>query len=176
MTTVYGEAFITSRGWLGMAASDHGITLVTRPWPNKEEALREMAVGKTPMLSPLHNAAQGISDLVARLAEKIAAYFEGSRVAFDEPIDLAEVSNFDRQVLEMTREIGYGEVRSYAWVAACIGRPRSARAVGQALHRNPVPIIIPCHRVVASNGELRGFRWGIETKSWLLDLERAART
>jgi methylated-DNA-[protein]-cysteine S-methyltransferase len=76
-------------------------------------------------------------------------------------------------VWEITRLIPYGETRSYAWVAEQIGQPRAVRAVGQALGKNPLPIIIPCHRVITSNGKLGGFGGGLEMKKRLLSLEAA---
>ncbi|GAI87660.1 unnamed protein product, partial [marine sediment metagenome] len=77
---------------------------------------------------------------------------------------------------EETRLIPYGETRSYAWVAKQVGKPKAARAVGQAMGSNPLPIIIPCHRVITSNGKLGGFGGGLEMKRQLLSLEAVAST
>ncbi|GAH65608.1 unnamed protein product, partial [marine sediment metagenome] len=93
---------------------------------------------------------------------------------FPDRLDLSGATDFQRKVWETTRLIPYGETRSYAWVAEQIKQPRALRAVGQALGRNPLPIIVPCHRVVASNGKPGGFTGGIEVKKRLLHLEGAA--
>ena len=114
-------------------------------------------------------------ELAGRLKRDLARYFAGEEVNFlDYEVDLAEMPEFSRQVLEETRRIPYGECRSYSDVARLVGRPRAARAVGQALHRNPVAIIIPCHRVVGKDGGLRGFAGGVERKRYLLNLEVGA--
>lgn len=99
-------------------------------------------------------------------------YYLGQVVAFNDNFDLPLSTNFERRVWSATSLIPYGEVRSYSWIAAQIGAPRAARAVGNALGRNPLPIIIPCHRVVAKNG-LGGFAGGLRIKRRLLKLERA---
>jgi methylated-DNA-[protein]-cysteine S-methyltransferase len=86
-------------------------------------------------------------------------------------IDLEGLSAFTRSVLETTIAIPWGETRSYKWVACRIGKPGAARAVGQALGRNPVPLVIPCHRVVKEDGTIGGFGAGIDWKEWLLEIE-----
>ena len=88
------------------------------------------------------------------------------------PVDLSETPDFQRRVLEAASRIPFGEVRPYAWVAQRIGHPRAVRAVGTALGRNPVPFIVPCHRVLQSGGGIGGYLFGSETKSGLLALER----
>ncbi|MFW6125948.1 MAG: methylated-DNA--[protein]-cysteine S-methyltransferase [Chloroflexota bacterium] len=108
------------------------------------------------------------------LAERMRRYFQGQRVAFEDELDITWATPFLRAVWEATRHIPYGETRSYGWVARWIGRPRAVRAVGQALARNPLPIIVPCHRVVASDGSPGGFTGGLELKKRLLALEARA--
>lgn len=101
---------------------------------------------------------------------QLAEYFDGTRHDFD--LELApKATPFQAQVLEYLRSIPYGETRSYRDVAVAIGNPRAVRAVGGANGNNPIPIIIPCHRVIGSNGTLTGFGGGIDTKRYLLDLE-----
>ena len=85
--------------------------------------------------------------------------------------DLRGRTPFEQDVLRAALRIPRGEVRSYAWVAAAIGRPGAVRAVGSALGRNPVPVVIPCHRVVRAGGDVSGYRWGVERKRKLLDRE-----
>ena len=109
----------------------------------------------------------------ARLARvQLGEYLEGQRSFFSVPVDLSAVPGFQREVLEVARTIPFGEARPYRWVAAEIGHPRAARAVGGALGSNPVPLIIPCHRVVSSAGGLGGYLFGTAVKGRLLTLER----
>lgn len=111
-----------------------------------------------------------------RLAEQarkeLAEYLAGKRTFFSVPVDLSALTPFRRKVLETTRAIPFGEVRSYTWVAQRIGHPRAARAVGTALGQNPVPLIVPCHRVRRSDGSLGGYLFGLGVKDRLLALER----
>jgi methylated-DNA-[protein]-cysteine S-methyltransferase len=108
--------------------------------------------------------------------ERLRAYFAGHRADFPDRLDLSTATTFQRKAWEATRLIPYGETRSYKWVAEQIETPASARAAGQALGRNPLPIIIPCHRVLASNGGLGGFSGGLEMKKRLLRLENSVST
>lgn len=109
------------------------------------------------------------------VADQIRRYLAGKQGAFDTPVDLSGLTPFQQQVLKAASEIPRGQVVSYAELARRIGRPRAARAVGQALGRNPVPLVIPCHRVLASDGSLGGYsgRGGVRTKRALLKLEGA---
>ncbi len=106
--------------------------------------------------------------------ERLRNYFGGHKVNFPDELDLSQATPFQREVWEITRLIPYGETRSYTWVAEQMGRPRALRAVGQALGRNPLPIIIPCHRVLTIDGKLGGYSGGLEMKKYLLSLEATA--
>jgi methylated-DNA-[protein]-cysteine S-methyltransferase len=101
-------------------------------------------------------------------------YFERRRRAFDLVIDVTALPGFQRLVLEELARVPYGETATYGGLAARIGRPRAARAVGGALNRNPIPIVLPCHRVVGANGKLVGYAGGLERKRALLELEGVA--
>jgi methylated-DNA-[protein]-cysteine S-methyltransferase len=105
---------------------------------------------------------------------QLAAYFEGERKEFDLPLRL-DGPPFSQAVWAKLREVGFGETVSYGWIAGCIGAPKAVRAVGAANGRNPVAIIVPCHRVVGSDGKLTGYGGGLERKAWLLDFEAARR-
>ena len=107
-----------------------------------------------------------------RAREELSEYFQGKRAFFSVPVDLSEAPDFQKKVLAAARRIPFGEVRPYAWVARRIGHPRAVRAVGTALGRNPVPFIVPCHRVLQTGGGLGGYLFGTEVKSRLLSLER----
>lgn len=108
---------------------------------------------------------------LAEAERQLREYFAGDRTAFDVPVDLSALTDFDRRVLRAARGLAHGEVTSYGGLARQIGRPRAARAVGNALGRNPVAIVVPCHRVIRSDGSLGGYGGGIERKVDLLRLE-----
>lgn len=105
------------------------------------------------------------------LQRELEEYFAGTREVFDVPLD-PDGTDFQREVLDALQRIPYGETRTYADIARAIGRPKASRAVGAANGRNPIPILIPCHRVIGSDGSLTGFGGGVETKQYLLDLEQ----
>ena len=98
-------------------------------------------------------------------------YLKGEKVDFDVNIDISRESPFTLKVLGELRKIPYGKLRSYLWIGKKLGYPMAARAVGQAVKKNPIPIIIPCHRVIRDDGSLGGFSLGIEIKKRLLMLE-----
>ena len=100
-------------------------------------------------------------------------YLNGWQPHIDLPLDI-RVTAFQQRVLDELKRIPYGETRTYGEIAKAIGQPKAARAVGNACNKNPVPLIIPCHRVVGSNGNLTGYAFGLERKQTLLDLEQNA--
>lgn len=105
-------------------------------------------------------------------AVQIRQYLKGRRKNLDFKIALERGTDFQRRVWRALRRIPYGETRSYAWVAAAVGRPKAVRAVGQACGANPLPLYFPCHRVVAANGGIGGFSGGLKWKRRLLELEK----
>jgi methylated-DNA-[protein]-cysteine S-methyltransferase len=111
----------------------------------------------------------------AEALRQVRDYLDGKRTAFDLPLDMTAMTDFQRQVLTAALKIPRGKWLTYGEVAKTIGRPQAARAVGQALGHNPVPIVIPCHRVLGSDGSLHGYSGGggLQTKAWLLQLEGA---
>ena len=100
-------------------------------------------------------------------------YFEGKRIEFDLPLDIDRVAEFHRVVLGELALVPYGQVTTYGALAAKVGRPRAARAVGVVMNRNPIPIVLPCHRVIGANGSLTGYGGGLPRKQALLELEGA---
>lgn len=112
-------------------------------------------------------------DLVGRLRDQVDRYFAGERVVFDLPLAPAGTP-FQHEVWQALRGIPYGETVSYAAIAARVGRPSAVRAVGAANGRNPIAIIVPCHRVIGTNGTLTGYAGGLERKRALLALEAPA--
>jgi methylated-DNA-[protein]-cysteine S-methyltransferase len=104
---------------------------------------------------------------------QLKEYFQGERQAFDLPMAPPQGTAFQRKVWEACREIPYGKMTSYGALARRVGSPGAMRAIGQALNRNPLPLLVPCHRVVGKNGDLTGFAGGIEWKARLLSIEKA---
>jgi len=111
----------------------------------------------------------------AEAMRQVREYLDGQRTRFDLPLDMTPMTAFQRQVLSAALKIPRGQWLTYGEVAKAIGKPQASRAVGQALGHNPVPIVIPCHRVLGSDGSLHGYSGGggIRTKAWLLQLEGA---
>ncbi len=112
--------------------------------------------------------------LLDDVASQLGRYFGGSLLSFEVNID-PPGTEFQRRVWTALREIPYGETRSYAEIAAAVGQPKAARAVGMANNRNPIALIIPCHRVVGADGSLTGYAAGLDVKQALLNLERSER-
>lgn len=120
--------------------------------------------------SGLHGKLIEDREATAVARNQLIEYFLGRRKTFDLKIDLASLTRFQREVLAVTNRIPWGEVWSYHRLAVEMGRAKSSRPVGQALGRNPIPIVIPCHRVIASDGSLGGYcgTAGLDLKRWLL--------
>jgi len=106
---------------------------------------------------------------------QLQAYFHGEITVFDQKISLPEGTDFEKGVWLKLREVPFGETRSYRWLAEQVNRPKAVRAVGQALSKNPLPIILPCHRIIESDGSLGGYSGGVDIKRRLLSLEYYAK-
>lgn len=146
--------FDTPLGLMGLAAEDEAITRLYLP-------------GRpTPRIMP-HE-----TPVLAEGRRQLEEYFAGERREFDLPL-APEGTAFQKQVWAALRDIPYGETRTYGQIAATLGRPKACRAVGMANHRNPLAILIPCHRVVGANGTLTGYAGGLDMKQKLLELEGA---
>ena len=155
--------FNTAAGWAGILGSTAGLRRVTLPRRSDQEVYHSLGSSLSQAALSHHR----YEDLI----ERLRAYFNGDKADFPDKLDLAGATHFQREVWRAARLIPYGETRSYAWVAGRIGKPGAARAVGQALGRNPLPVIVPCHRVLASGGGLGGFSGGLDMKRYLLHLE-----
>lgn len=154
-------------GPLLLAATVRGLVRVAYEHEDHGAVLAALA----DRVSPRVLEAPGPLDGAARQIEE---YFTGRRTAFDLPLDLRLSRGFRRRVLTLLPEIGYGRTASYAAVAAAAGSPRAVRAVGSACATNPLPVVVPCHRVVRSDGTVGGYVGGAEAKRVLLRLEEAA--
>jgi methylated-DNA-[protein]-cysteine S-methyltransferase len=156
MTTTFYDTMPSPVGGLLLTASPAGITGVYLPGEHRQS-----------QPSWKHHPAR-----LATCRRQLDEYFAGDRVTFSLPL-APPGTPFQQQVWKQLTEIGYGTTISYTELARRVGRPRSQRAVGGANGRNPVCIIVPCHRVVGANGALTGYSAGVESKRWLLDFERA---
>jgi methylated-DNA-[protein]-cysteine S-methyltransferase len=107
--------------------------------------------------------------------KELTMYFKGSKSDFSQKTKFLTGTEFERKVWNALMKIPFGETRSYKWVAEKVGRPAATRAVGRALSKNPIPVVVPCHRVIESDGSIGGFSSGVETKRRLLDLEYYAK-
>ncbi len=153
-------------GPLLAATTKRGLVKLAFPEEDVDGVLERLAL----RVSPRVVAADGQLDTIRR---ELDEYFEGSRRAFALPLDWTLVGPFGRRVLGATSAIPYGGVLSYAEVAAEAGSPRGSRAAGNALGANPIPIVVPCHRVLRSGGALGGYGGGLDRKRYLLELEGA---
>jgi methylated-DNA-[protein]-cysteine S-methyltransferase len=148
----------TPVGCLKLVASGHGLAAIL--WEN-DDPLRVR-------LEPLVETAN--QPILVETAKQLSEYFAGERQTFSIPLDPAG-TDFQKDVWAALAAIPFGETRSYAEIAQQIGRPRAVRAVGAANGRNPISIIVPCHRVIGANGRLTGFAGGLAIKAALLELE-----
>ncbi len=163
MTGQRYAVFETKMGWVGILASDTGIVRTTLPSQTPGEA----AAGLGPVAKSADNDVRRLLEPIRHLSD----YFDGQRVEFSDSLEYDGNTPFRQRVWEATRRIPYGETRTYSEIAREAGSPGAARAVGQALGENPLPILVPCHRVVGSDGSLTGFGGGLEMKERLLQME-----
>ena len=162
----YGRTGPTSLGRLWLAASEAGLVAI-------EQGLSQ-AEFTAWLARRFHRAAVYAPARLRAVAAEVEDYLSGERREFDLSIDWTGMTAFQRAALRATCAIPRGQTRTYAQIAAQIGRPRAARAVGRAEATNPLPLVIPCHRVVGTDGGLHGYGLarGLKTKAWLLEMER----
>ena len=162
-----GQTGETPLGRFWLAASDFGLVAVEWGQTRAEfDAYLTKRFMRTVEYAPGH---------VRQAATQLKEYLSGQRQAFTLVIDWTVLRQFQQSVLHATYEIPYGETRTYKEIAMHIGRPRAARAVGRAEATNPMPLVLPCHRVIGMDGKLHGYGMaeGLKTKAWLLKLEGA---
>lgn len=152
-------------GWMGVAESSKGIQAIVLPKQSKQAVESDLTnQGSGPWQ-------QGDSLRLESVRRQLLDYLAGRRDTFDVPLDLSHGTSFQRQVWRTLQRVPYGKLRSYQWIAARVGGPHYARAVGNAVGANPLPIVIPCHRIVAHDASLGGFSGGLSMKRKLLSLE-----
>ena len=152
-------------GWMGVSETTKGIDAVVLPKASRQAVLSELQAASAELL---------VGHVSSRLREakaQLTDYLAGTRRSFDLSLDLSRGTSFQRKVWRTLRRVSYGQLRSYQWVAIRVGGRRYARAVGNAVGANPMPIVIPCHRIVAQDTSLGGFSGGLPTKRKLLTLE-----
>jgi methylated-DNA-[protein]-cysteine S-methyltransferase len=167
------EVAPTPLGPIWVAVSPEGLAAVEFS-SSREDFIQELQRRFSPR-QPIDELASGEEPaFLTAVVEQVSEYLEGKRRDFDFPIDWSVLRPFQEQVLRLTYAIPYGQVNTYGEIAREIGKPRAARAVGRAQATNPMPLVIPCHRVVGTDGKLHGYggRGGIPTKAWLLKMER----
>jgi methylated-DNA-[protein]-cysteine S-methyltransferase len=147
-------------GPLHLAGTDRGLARISYWGEGWEDELARQ-FGVRVLRSPLDDVRRELDE-----------YFEGTRREFDLPLDL-RVAPFHADVLRELARVPYGRTETYGALAAKVGRPKAARAVGTVMHRNPIPIVLPCHRIVGANGSLTGYAGGLDVKRRLLQLEGA---
>jgi O-6-methylguanine DNA methyltransferase len=150
---------------MGITEAGKGVDGITLPQTSKQRAI---AVLRAQDCDPL---VMEPSPQLELAQAQLLDYLSGKRMTFDVPLDLSRGTAFQRQVWRTLLKVPYGKLRSYQWVAARVGGPQYARAVGNAVGANPLPIIVPCHRIVAQDATLGGFSGGLPTKRKLLTLE-----
>jgi O-6-methylguanine DNA methyltransferase len=150
---------------MGVSETAKGIDAVVLPKTSRQAVLSELGLPSSKLL-------EGLTSPRLREAQaQLTSYLGGTRRSFDLPLDLSRGTNFQQKVWRTLRRISYGRLRSYQWVAVRVGGSWYARAVGNAVGANPMPIVIPCHRIVAQDASLGGFSGGLPTKRKLLTLE-----
>lgn len=158
----------TPIGALLVAAVDDAIVRIAFDVEDHAEVLVQLAEAIGPRVLEVE------TPVLAAARVQLDEYFSGARTAFDLPLDLRLATGpFRREVLALLPQIPVGSTRTYAELAALAGRPRAIRAVGSGCATNPLPIVVPCHRVLRTGGELGGYLGGVERKQWLLEHERA---
>jgi AraC family transcriptional regulator of adaptative response/methylated-DNA-[protein]-cysteine methyltransferase len=151
-------------GWLLVGATERGICSITLGETESEAFMRFK--NEFPRATLQRN-----DEALKPAVSQVIAYFKGWQPHFELPLDL-RVTAFQKRVLEELCRIGYGQTRTYSEIAAAIGSPKSARAVGRACATNPVPFVVPCHRVVGQDGSLTGYAYGVDLKRTLLEMEK----
>lgn len=165
MSKLFYTISTTRFGWVGIVGIEGKLKEIILPCRSKKEV--------SELLKKRYPEAKFSRTKLTKIVKALQLYFCGVRNKLSFPVDLSGYSTFEKKVYQATKTVPYGEVRTYGWLAWKIGRPKAVRAVGNALAKNPVPLVIPCHRIIRSNGTIGKFsRAGPpELKSKLIELE-----
>ncbi len=161
----YYTIFRVKPGWMGLVGNEKGVQRVFLPGLEKGELRRHL-------LRKFPESQEGVG-VLSKAKKEFIEYFSGRRVRFHVSVDFSGATSFQKKVYKAMSKIPFGQVRTYRWLAQKIGNPRALRAVGGANAKNPWPLVVPCHRVVGSDGRLTGFSapGGLSLKTYLLKLE-----
>lgn len=164
MTALNYHVFETRLGWVTCLGSSWGLKMVTLPCKSRESALQGL---RREVVS-----AERSPRTFTALERELRKYYNGQKPDFSSiALDFSEATAFRRKIWRAIQSVPYGETRSYTWIAERAGKPGAARAAGQAVGDNPFAVVVPCHRVIGSNGDLCGFGGGLDMKRKLLALE-----
>jgi len=152
-------------GWMGVSETTKGIDAIVLPKASRQAVQSELQAAPAELLNGQ------VSPRLREARTQLTDYLAGPRQSFDLSLDLSRGTSFQRKVWRTLRRVSYGQLRSYEWVAVRVGGSQYARAVGNAVGANPMPIVIPCHRIVAHDASLGGFSGGLPMKRKLLTLE-----
>lgn len=166
VTGVFLSVYATELGFGGAVASDKGLIEIFMPEAGSEEEMKSL-------IQRSYLGGAGENELTSTVAGLLGKYFSGKKVDFVQSLDTEGLTDFQRDVYEAVSHIPHGSVRSYKEIAEKIGRPGAARGIGAAMAANPLPVVIPCHRVVGAGGEMTGYSapGGIDLKIRLLLME-----
>lgn len=168
--TTYHDVIETCFGWMGLLRSEKGLMCTTLPQTSPDLCIQ--------ILGEEMADAEHAPERFTSLAASLRRYFEGDKLRLvEETLDLDGATPFQRQAWRACMSIPFGETRTYKWLAAQAGKPKAPRAAGQSMARNRLPIVVPCHRVIAADGGLRGFGAGatqLDLKQSLLSMEADA--
>ncbi|MBC8285734.1 MAG: methylated-DNA--[protein]-cysteine S-methyltransferase [Nitrospinae bacterium] len=164
-TSISYTVFSNPIGLTGLVATSNGLLRIINKLKNENSIEKHLALLTN---GEITKKPSDFKDLV----KQFALYFKGNLREFDFPLDLSLGTPFQQKVWKKLITIPYGKTRSYKWLASAIKNPQASRAVGNANGKNPLSIVIPCHRVVRENGDLGGYTGGVSIKRFLLDLEQ----
>jgi len=160
-----GMIFKARWGWMGVAESETGLVAIVLPQNSKAAVAADLRAHASPPFE------KGSSARLRTARTQLREYLAGTRTTFDLPLDLSPGTSFQRRVWEQLRSVPYGRLLSYQGLACQVGGRQYARAIGGAVGANPLPIVVPCHRIVAHDASIGGFSCGLPAKRKLLELE-----
>lgn len=158
------DTFETSWGWIAVLTSERGLRCISLPQRTEEKSLALLRINPI----TINRSSLDLKDVISSIQQ----YFLGKPIKIHIPLDFTGSPTFFKNAWVSCQEIPFGEKRSYGWIAMKSGNLRAARAAGQAMARNPFPLIVPCHRVILANGSLHQYGGGLAMKSRLLDMEK----